>query len=948
MIKTFLFSSVLILLPSIIWGKETIDPSITPVLFRYNDLITVTYDVTGTPLAQLNSAWIWVWIPGRSIDAKYNVNPANADQAKTNNAKFLKSSMNGKTYFAITFTPSAFFDGDISLETKLGILLKGNDWSDGQTSDFITDFWDGSFQIKLTSPTQQPLFVSTGDEVTIEAQTPVAADYDLFVNDVLLDEQNGITDYAFTYTIPVASSYGNVKLVAVSNTNAADISFQYIVSRSSVDASRPTGIIPGINYSGLDNTKVTLCLWAPGKSSVYVRGDFSEWKVIPENLMKKDGEYFWIEISGFTQGVEYGFQYLIDETVYVADPYADKILDPDDQYIPPSVYPDLKTFPPQAVSDKTYFNRVAIFQTGQIPYAWHLENFEKPLKENLVIYELLVRDFFADGQRSYQNLIDTIQYFERLGVNAIELMPVMEFNGNDSWGYNPAFMFAPDKYYGTKNKLKEFIDVCHQHGIAVILDIAMNHQDIPNPYVMMDFDFVTFKPTANNKWFNTEARHPFNVFYDMNHESKYTKAYLDTVNHYWLNEYRVDGFRFDLSKGFTQTNNPNNVDAWSGYDASRIAILERMADKIWEHTPGAYVILEHLGSNTEEKELAEYRVAEGKGMMLWGNLNNAYAQSAMGYAENSDISWIYHASREWTTPHVVGYMESHDEERLMYKNLQYGDAASNYNVKTLTTALKRIEAAATIFFTIPGPKMIWQFGELGYDYSINHCPDGSNSSDCRVSAKLVVWEYRDNSDRYDVFEHIRDLIRLRKTYDVFTIGTATLNGSDDLVKQLTLKNEPYHDTPADGGEMNAVVVVNFNVTEKDISVSFPHAGNWFDYYNGGSPIAVGSQTIPLTLDPGEYKILTDVYLPESPIITSVTTPEDLKILVYPNPSEGIFTFDFAKVIPEKLNIFSGPGIEQTYFIEGNTIDIRHLSAGLYFLKITDQQGRQSIQKLIKQ
>jgi hypothetical protein len=351
--KTFLFSFLLALLPSIVWGKETIDPSITPVLFRHNDAITVTYDVTGTPLAQLNSAWIWVWIPGKSIDAKYNVNPANADQTKTNNAKFVKSTMNGQTYFAITFTPSAFFDGDISLETKLGILLKGNDWSDGQTSDFIADFWDGSFQIKLTSPTQQPLFVSSGDEITIEAQTPLAADYDLFVNDVLLDEQNGITDYAFTYTIPEASSYGNVKLVAVNSSNVADISFQYIVSRNSVDASRPMGIIPGINYNVLDNTKVTLCLWAPGKSSVYVRGDFSEWKVVPENLMKKDGEYFWIEISGLTQGVEHGFQYLIDETVFVADPYADKILDPDDQYIPPTVYPDLKTFPEQAISDKT-------------------------------------------------------------------------------------------------------------------------------------------------------------------------------------------------------------------------------------------------------------------------------------------------------------------------------------------------------------------------------------------------------------------------------------------------------------------------------------------------------------------------------------------------------------------------------------------------------------------
>ena len=929
------------------WAKESINPSIAPALFRYNDQITVTYDVTGTPLASLSSAWIWVWIPGKSIDAKYNVNPASADQAKTDNAKFIKTIVDGKTLFTITFTPSAFFEGNISTETKLGILLKGNDWGNGQTTDFIANFWDGSFQIKLTAPTQQPLFVSNGVEISIEAETPLAADYTLFVNDILIDTRNSVMNYTYTYTVTETSGYATVKLVAVNGANSDDISFQYLISTNSAIGPRPTGIIPGINYTSSDHTKVTLCLWAPGKSSVYVRGDFSNWQVLPGNLMTKDGEYFWIEISGLTQGIEYGFQYLIDEVIYTADPYADKILDPDDQFIPPAVYPNLKAFPQEALNDKWYFNRVAVFQTGQAPYTWQVENFEKPAKESLVVYELLVRDFFADGQRSYQNLIDTVNYFERLGITAIELMPIMEFNGNDSWGYNPAFMFAPDKYYGTKNKFKEFVDVCHQHGIAVILDIAMNHHDIPNPYILMDFDFGTLKPTANNKWFNTDARHPFNVFYDMNHESPYTKAYLDTVNYYWLNEYKVDGFRFDLSKGFTQTNNPNNVDAWSAYDASRIAILKRMADKIWTHTPEAYLILEHLAVNTEEKELAEYRAGEGKGMLLWGNLNNAYAQSAMGYAENSDIGWIYHTSRGWTTPHVVGYMESHDEERLMYKNLQFGNAAAAYNVKTLTTALKRIEAASTIFYTIPGPKMLWQFGELGYDYSINHCPDGSNNSDCRVSAKPVAWGYRDDSRRYGLYEHIGDLIRLRKTYDVFTIGTATLAGGNNLVKQLTLKNNPYTDVPANASEMNAVVVVNFDVITKDVSVSFPHTGNWFDYYDGGNPIAVLAPTQSIALQPGGYRLLTDVYLPESPIITAVESEKSLPIYPYPNPSDGLFTIDIIDGRVRDWSVINAQGEEQKCFMDGNTVDIRHLSSGLYILKVTDQRGRESIKKLIK-
>ena len=267
---------------------------------------------------------------------------------------------------------------------------------------------------------------------------------------------------------------------------------------------------------------------------------------------EKDGEHFWLEVSGLTPGTEYGFQYYVDESLKIADPYADKILDPDDQYIPASTYPNLIAYPPKAVNDQWYFNRVAVLQTGQQPYAWQAANYQKPAPGSLVIYELLIRDFFASGQRNYQNLIDTLGYFKRLGINAIELMPIMEFNGNDSWGYNPTFMFAPDKYYGTKNKLKEFIDQCHQQGMAVILDIVMNHQDIPNAYAMMNFDFTAFKPTPDNPWFNVNSPHPYSVFFDLNHESNYTKTYLDTVNYYWLNEYKVDGFRFDLAKGFTQ------------------------------------------------------------------------------------------------------------------------------------------------------------------------------------------------------------------------------------------------------------------------------------------------------------------------------------------------------------------------------------------------------------
>jgi hypothetical protein len=520
-------------------------------------------------------------------------------------------------------------------------------------------------------------------------------------------------------------------------------------------------------------------------------------------------------------------------------------------------------------------------------------------------------------------------------------MPVMEFNGNESWGYNPAFMFAVDKYYGTKNKFKEFIDKCHQNGIAVILDIAMNHQDLPNPYVMMDFDFANSKPQSDNKWFNVNPTHPFNVFFDMNHESAYTKKYLDTVNYYWLNEYKVDGFRFDLSKGFTQKNNPSDVNAWSAYDDSRIALLKRMADKIWEHTPGAYVILEHLSENSEEKELAEYRAEEGKGMMLWGKMTEQYNQNTMGFPGNSDIAGVYHESRGWTVPHLVGYMESHDEERLMVKNLSSGSVTPNYSVKNKVTALTRMRTASTLFFTIPGPKMLWQFGELGYDYSINYCPDGSISEGCRVSPKPVKWEYQQDPDRVLLYDHIAELNELRMKYKVFTGGTATFHGGSLLIKQVVLKSDPYTATPSGDEEMNAVVVGNFNLATSQVTVNFPHDGTWYDYYDDGQPLEVTENAATISMAAGEYKLFTD--LPVKPVpVTAVEGNAGSLVSVYPNPVKNTLHVKNGGLMPSDVCIYTNQGKKIVLPQTGeNTWDVSMLAKGFYVVcvKVKDKVYR---------
>lgn len=686
-------------------AKEDIKPTIEPAIFTFNTDITITYDVTGNTLANLSNAWIWVWIPDKSIDAKYNINPASDNSSLSDNAKFTKSTANNKTTFSITFTPKDFFDGDIGKETKLGMLLKGNDWANGQTTDYIADLSEDKFTALLTKPELNPAFLSTGETLEITSISNEPTDFVLTINGVDVNTQNNISDYSYTHT---ATETGGIipctlHVSSIASVEDTIFSFNYMIRTSTVEQPRPAGIISGINYHNGDDSKVTLCLLAPMKSSVFVLGDFNNYSISPEYQMYKDGEYFWLEVNGLTTGTEYGFQYLVDESVYVADPYADKILDPDDKWIPATIYPDLKTFPEEAIKNKWYFNRLSIIQTGQQDYTWKNDNFSRPEKDDLIIYELLIRDFFDTNNRSYNNLIDTITYFKNLGVNAIELMPVQEFNGNSSWGYNPTFMFAPDKAYGTKNKLKEFIDVAHEHGIAVIIDVVFNHQDVPNPYASMYFNFSdgVFKPTSNNPWFNVDATHPFSVFSDMNHESDYTKHYMDTTLNYWTNEFNVDGFRFDLSKGFTQTISGTDVSKWGQKDQSRIDLITRMADKVWSYSPDTWLMLEHFADNSEEIVLADY------GLMLWGNMHGAYKETILGYHESnkSNLEWGYAPERGWQDLNLITYMESHDEERQMYEALNFGNASNDYDVKDIVTALNRVKAASAFFYTVPGPKM---------------------------------------------------------------------------------------------------------------------------------------------------------------------------------------------------------------------------------------------------
>ncbi|MDD3256595.1 MAG: alpha-amylase family glycosyl hydrolase, partial [Parabacteroides sp.] len=497
---------------------------------------------------------------------------------------------------------------------------------------------------------------------------------------------------------------------------------------------RPANVKDGINY--LNDNSVTLVLYAPGKSHVHLMGDFNNWTKDNAWQLFKDGDYWWITVNNLEKGKEYAFQYLVDNSLKIADAYCEKILDPsNDSYIPASVYPNLKSYPNQTDGI------VSILQTGKTGYTWTATDFIAPPADQLVIYELLVRDFTTEG--TIKAVTAKLDYLKSLGVNAIELMPVQEFDGNDSWGYNPCFYFAPDKAYGTEADYKEFIDEAHKRGMAVILDIVFNHATGNHPFAKLYWEGSATAP--NNPWFNVTAPHPYSVFHDFNHAFSGTREYFKRVLEHWLKEYKLDGFRFDLSKGFTQ--NSSTEQTASNYDASRIAILKDYNSKIKSVNPKAYTILEHFCVATEELELVQ------DGMMVWANANNAFCQGIMGYSSQSDFSSLSAQSRQWNLKGMIGYQESHDEERTVYKAKTYGvDGVKN----STQVQMERAGMNAAFLFTIPGPKMIWQFGEMGYDYSIDY--------NGRVGKKPVRWDYLENPDRAKLADTYATLLSLRNEF----------------------------------------------------------------------------------------------------------------------------------------------------------------------------------------
>jgi hypothetical protein len=747
-------------------------------------------------------------------------------------------------------------------------------------SDIYIHLYEPTKFARFTSPMEFPLDVNIGESVPITITSKDDAMINLFHKTSLVKQTSGKT---LTWTLtPTQTGKNWVWFQAEANGTTIIDSIYYIVRANPTIADLPSGVIDGINYK--NDSTVILSLYAPNKKFVYLIGDFNNWLVDPNYQMKKttDGNRWWIELTHLVPQQEYSFQYFVDFDINIGDPYSDKYLDRwNDSKIHPIIYPSLKKYPFGKTSEL-----VSVLQTGQAAYQWQVTNFQKPDQRDLVIYEMLVRDFHS--WHNYQTVLDSIEYLKKLGINAIELMPVMEYDGNDSWGYMTAAFFAPDKSYGTKNMLKHFVDEAHKNGMAVIFDLVLNHASGQNMMARLYKNKETGKTTAENPWFNERIPHPYGYHHDFNHASYLTQAFVDRVLEYWVKDFNIDGYRMDLSKGFTNKVtvgydaqgdiNWTDVGAWGNYDADRVYFIKRMADALWSKYPGKYMILEHLASFDEEKVLSDH------GFMLWcgQTANGQFKEAAMGYPANFEtgISYKKYQGNNLGKHNLVGYMESHDEERLMYECLTYGNmnvvnGDTVYNIKKKETALERMGLVAAFFLTVPGPKMFWQFGERGYDYSINW-PALEDPGATRTSMKPPLWIYMTDTNRLKLYKKYAALIKLKTENPLFRTSNFLIEATN-YDKKIRLWDDGFQ-----GTDMYAVVLGNFDVKTTSVWPEFSKVGWWYDYFSGDSIYINDTQTenkgFTFQYKAGEYHIYTTKRLPKP----DLTIPK-------PNAVENLFT-----------------------------------------------------------
>src|SRR6266853_2102429 len=309
---------------------------------------------------------------------------------------------------------------------------------------------------------------------------------------------------------------------------------------------------------------VAFRVWAPFASSVFAAGSFNQWSSSANPFTNEGNGYWSVEVPGATVGDEYQFViHNADQVLWHKNPYASEVVSSSGNAI---------------IHDPAF--------------EWTGEDFVMPSRNELVIYEMHIGSFNdspGGGPGTFDEVVPKLGYLHDLGINAIEIMPVMEFPMSFSWGYNPADPFAVDHSLGGPQGLQRFVKAAHALGIAVILDVVYNH------FGPGDLDLWRF-----DGW--SDGNHNGGIYFYDNDRSHTdwgdtrpdygrpeVRQYLRDNALFWLNKYRIDGVRFDSVSNIRGVNGRDLPDGWS--------LLQWIHNEIRSTQPWKITIAEDLQNN---------------------------------------------------------------------------------------------------------------------------------------------------------------------------------------------------------------------------------------------------------------------------------------------------------------------------------------------------------------
>lgn len=559
-------------------------------------------------------------------------------------------------------------------------------------------------------------------------------------------------------------------------------------------AHRVESIPPGTPWGATENGDgtVTFALHAPGKRFVSLVGDFNAWDPFADMMNASPDGTWWIT-RPVSNGVSL-YQYCIEGRRFLADPYAR----------------DVKWINPQT-GEEGYQPEHArtVLNVGAPAFVWTATNYVRPSLDNLVIYEFHIDDLNPGG--GFTGLISKLDYIKDLGFTALGPMPWTEFAHGHSWGYNPAFHFAPETAYGTPEDLKKLINAAHERGLAVIMDTVFNHMDRSSPL------FQLYGHDYRNSPYFREFKGENWGFPDINQPSRAVKRYFaDAITH-WLKEYRVDGIRFDATR-FVE---------WQGYNdwgAGWFAYAGKQAD------PASFMIAEHMPHDPELINVTDMDTC-WHDHFRWG-IRSMIEEARL---DRNEFNRIMDPLTTGFTNALqrIAYTESHDEERV-WRELKLKGFS-------LDEIRRRAEMALALTLTAPGPAMVYSGQEFGEETPKTVGANPINWS--RLSGWL-------NRRHRSLQESTRALVQLRTSHPALRTGEIKVQ-QDDLPASVVIYERR-------AGEAAVVVAANFGRSGQKVSVRLPHGGTWRNVLENENfePNRNGNTTV--YLEPGAVAVLATV------------------------------------------------------------------------------------------